>query len=175
MFRICLLSLSILLPNSGLCYSLSFMAEQKVFPRFDEYLYTYSLLFRQGRDNFHWLDLSYGDNSYLLRTEIGRSNILASSYRFSQRQRWARYFKPSIFVGTGLYKRNLSQRRMIIENNTLAGRIGDKQFLGYNFYTGVGYVWEIRALLLGISLSYGYDFSYQQRFYGRSIFFSYDI
>lgn len=165
----------LLLSSNAFCYSLSFMVEQRVYPNFTEHAYSYSSLFRQGRDNFHWLDLSYASNDYVIKNEIGHADTIGSSYRFVQRQRWGRNFKPAVFVGAGLYRRNLTDRRMINANNFILGELPSDNRVGFNLNLGGGYLWEIKNFLLGFSLSVGYDFAYADRFYKTDLFFAYEL
>ena len=152
--------------------SLSF--EQKYYKKFHDTSYAYSSLFRSGRDNFHWLDISYGNGEYLLDNEIGRVDTYGSSYRFANRQRWHRFFKPVVFVGAGVYRRTFTDRQQVAQN-ILQGDLDNRVSNDLALLVGGGYLWEIKSFLIGFSISYGYDFGYAGGFYSPAIFFSYKL
>ncbi|MBE8182072.1 MAG: hypothetical protein HAW61_00945, partial [Candidatus Portiera sp.] len=100
--------LSSIFPLSANAYAPSGTLEYRFHNGFSEPIYAYSSLFRTGRDNFHWLDFAYSETNYQLDDEVGRAMGYSSIYKFAQRQRWHRFFKPAIFVGVGLHRRELT-------------------------------------------------------------------
>lgn len=155
-------------------YTPSLSFDHKYYKSFQSTSYAYSSLFRSGRDNFHWLDISYGGGEYSLDNEIGRVNTYGSSYRFAHRQRWHRFFKPAIFVGAGVYHRTFTDRQQIAQN-IIQGDLDNRVSNDLVLLAGGGYLWEIKSFLIGFSISYGYDFGYAGGFYSPAIFFSYKL
>lgn len=162
------------LPSVASAYSPSFALEQKSYSGFTENGYAYSSLFRSGRDGFHWLDLGYTQAQYLTDDEIGNSASYTSVYRFVHRQRWHRFFKPAIVAGAGLSRRNLTNR-YAVRDNLLRGRLSDRTRTEALLSFGAGYLWEVRQVVVGVSMSYGYDFGYGEDFVVPAFFFSYQL
>ena len=155
-------------------YAPSLSFEHKYYKRFQDTSYAYSSLFRSGRDNFHWLDISYGSGEYSLDNEIGRVDTYGSSYRFAHRQRWHRFFKPAIFAGAGVYRRTFTDREYVVQN-IIQGDLDNRVSNDLVLMAGGGYLWEVKSFLIGFSISYGYDFGYASGFYSPAIFFSYKL
>ena len=169
------LAMASLLATEAQAYSISFLLEKRSFISFEENSYSYSSMFRQGRDNFHWIDLSYSNYDYVLKDEQGRAQSIGSFYRFANRRRWARYFKPAVFTGIGFSHRNLSKRQSISTDNIIIGDLDEATKNEFTATVGVGYLWEIKRSLVGISFSYGYDFGYERAFYAPAFIFSFDL
>lgn len=165
---------SLFIPDAN-AYGLAVAIEQRNYRGFYQNLFSYSSMFRQGRDYFHWVDLSYSSYDYLLQFEKGNSDSVGTSYRFAHRQRWGRYFKPLILVGAGLSFNKLSDRVAISEDNVLAGALPNKNATEFNLLLGTGYLWEIKGALISMSLNYGYDFGHREPFYSPSLIFSFDL
>ena len=164
-----------LLTTEVQAYSISFAFEKRSFISFEENVYSYSSMFRQGRDNFHWIDLSYTNSDYALKDEQGRAESIGSFYRFANRRRWARYFKPAVFAGIGFSHRNLSERERVSADNIVIGDLNDATKSEFATTLGIGYLWEIKRSLVGISFAYGYDFGYKRTFYVPALIFSFDL
>ena len=156
-------------------YSISFALEKRSFISFEENVYSYSSMLRQGRDNFHWIDLSYTNSDYILKDEQGRAESVGSFYRFANRRRWARYFKPAVFTGIGFSHRELSKRQRVSADNIVTGDLNDATENEFATTLGMGYLWEIKNSLVGISFAYGYDFGYERTFYAPALIFSFGL
>lgn len=154
-------------------YGVSFILTQPNYAKFGYNGYAYSSLFPQGRDNFHWLDLTYADYDYVLSNERGQAQEIGTLYRFSHRLRWSRHFKPHIFTGFGAIQLTRTGRIRVNDNNVLITELPKEQIVHYRIFGGVGYLWGIKNMLLGVTVDYGYDHGYAQSFLAPSVLFSF--
>lgn len=142
------------------------------YSQFDAVSYSYSTMFQQGRDGFHWLDLSYSDYDYVLPTERGRTAAIGTAYRFSQRLRWTRHFKPFLFSGGSINQLTKTNRIRVGENHSLIGRLDSREDTHYVISLGGGYLWQRGNLVIGLSLDYAYDNGYKDSFWAPVLIFS---
>ncbi len=135
------------------------------YSQFDLVSSSYSTLFQQGRDGFHWLDLSYSDYDYVTPTERGATKSVGTSYRFSQRLRWARHFKPFLFAGGSINQLTKTNRIRVGEDHSFIGHLDRRKDTHYVAFLGAGYLWQKGDLVIGFSLDYAYDNGYLDSFW----------
>lgn len=163
------------LASPAYAYGIAFALEQKRFTDFNYVAYGYASLFRQDRDGFHWLDLTFANYDYFLAEEAGRGEAIGSAYRYTHRLRWARYFKPMIITDIGITQLNRNQRQRVDAANQYAGRLGARQDIEYTLGFGLGYLWEIRSFLVMTGLKTSYSNIFEQSHLVPFLTFAFDF
>ena len=152
-------------------YGFGLGASHVYYENFRHGSYAYSSVFPQGRDRLHWLDLTYADYGFILAEERGQAREIGTLYRFSQRLRWSRYFKPYLSVGFAL-TRTTQTERIRVKGNIFRNNLSDKNEMHARAFVGVGYLWSIRDMVLGFSLDYGHEGDYAEEFVSPAFFFA---
>ncbi len=160
------LFLFLFLPNRVLAYGVSVILEQKEAKGFSSLGYGYSSLFRQGRDNFHWLDLTFAEYDYHIKDEVGSAEEIGSVYRFARRLRWARYFKPLVITEVGIVRLELNARRQVSSANEFVGSLPARSTTDYRAALGAGYLWETGSVVWMLGAKAGYIHSFRMRYLG---------
>ena len=153
------------LPRAAWAYHSGATVQLIQYDGFFETRYSYSSLFRQNRDSFHWLDVGYSTSNYRVDRKSGKAKSISTIYRFSQRQRWHRNFKPRISFSVGAHRRDIQD-----SDSTTSRTETD-----LSASLGTGLVWEVGSIVTGFDLIGGYDWGFDQSFISLSLIFSYEI